>query len=352
MGLCTLRPRCHRSSTRCVSVPTARLAPLDGPGGTPLSVPVIRTVQSPMTLTVGDLLRIPELDLRLVAGEGGTGGAIRWVHSTELPDPTPFLKGGELLLTTGIGVGKSAAQQRAYVERLARAGLAGLGLGLGFDFARTPKSLIAAADREGFPVFEVPYPDAVHRHHRGRVHPPWRRAVRPAVPVAGVEHTLTRAVLDGKGSRGSCERLIRRDRRLGGAAGPPGRSGGPVAEDGRGGASPACGRRAPGAPERRCGSACRWWTGEPPSPSSPSPARVGTGGLSRRREEGGAHASSTASSRPRARAARVELSKARAVTETERRMKGDVLEPVAVRDIGRARPVERSSAGVRLFSAR
>ena len=33
----------------------------------------------PMTLTVGDLLRIPELDLRLVAGEAGTGGAIRWV---------------------------------------------------------------------------------------------------------------------------------------------------------------------------------------------------------------------------------------------------------------------------------
>ena len=27
---------------------------------------------------------------------------MRWVHSTELTDPTPWLKGGELLLTMGI----------------------------------------------------------------------------------------------------------------------------------------------------------------------------------------------------------------------------------------------------------
>jgi purine catabolism regulator len=162
-----------------------------------------------VTLTVGDLLRIPELDLRLVAGESGTGGAIRWVHSTELSDPTPFLKGGELLLTTGIGVGKTAAQQRAFIERLARAGLAGLGLGLGFDFARTPKGLIAAADRAGFPVFEVPYPvpfiaitEAVSTRLGAEQYDLLSRSL-------DAEHTITRAVLDGHGVEGVVAALIR-----------------------------------------------------------------------------------------------------------------------------------------------
>src|SRR4051812_13177882 len=80
-------------------------------------------------LPLGDLIR--DLDVRLVAGESGLENAVRWVHISELEDPTPWLSGGELLLTTGMAL-EDPERQRAYVRRLAGHGLAGLGLGTGF----------------------------------------------------------------------------------------------------------------------------------------------------------------------------------------------------------------------------
>jgi purine catabolism regulator len=51
-----------------------------------------------MELTVASL--IDELGLQLVSGQQAAQTHIRWVHSSELADPTPWLKGGELLLTS------------------------------------------------------------------------------------------------------------------------------------------------------------------------------------------------------------------------------------------------------------
>ena len=62
-----------------------------------------------------------------------------------------------MLLTTGLGLRGAPAGQAAYVEQLARADLAALGIGLGFAFKATPPAVLEAADRAGFPVFEVPF---------------------------------------------------------------------------------------------------------------------------------------------------------------------------------------------------
>jgi purine catabolism regulator len=78
------------------------------------------------------------------------------VHISELPDPTPFLSGGELLLTTGMQL-TEPEEQRAYVARLAAHGLAGVGLGTGFAHATLPEAMVAAAEEHGFALFEVPY---------------------------------------------------------------------------------------------------------------------------------------------------------------------------------------------------
>ena len=51
-------------------------------------------------LTVRGL--VAEMGLTLAAGEDGADAPVRWVHISELLDPTPWLSGGELLLTTGI----------------------------------------------------------------------------------------------------------------------------------------------------------------------------------------------------------------------------------------------------------
>ncbi len=111
-----------------------------------------------MTTTVADLLVIEDLSLTLVAGKDGVGRPIRWAHVSELEDPTPFLRGGEVLLTTGLSLrGSGPDRQARFVQQLAGAKLAGLGFGLGFGFDATPAALVAAADEAAFPVFEVPY---------------------------------------------------------------------------------------------------------------------------------------------------------------------------------------------------
>jgi len=107
-----------------------------------------------MELTVESL--IGELGLSLVSGQEAADTHVRWVHSTELPDPTPWLKGGELLLTTGIQL-DSAKVQRELIERLADHQIAGLGFGTGFAHKRLPAALVAAARKREFPLFEVPY---------------------------------------------------------------------------------------------------------------------------------------------------------------------------------------------------
>src|SRR3954452_11270991 len=105
-------------------------------------------------LTVQGL--VDEMGLGLIAGHEGAGAPIRWVHASELPDPTPWLSGGELILTTGMQL-TSPEAQRALVERLSSHHVAGLGFGTGFDHDAIPEALLEEARSQGFPVFEVPY---------------------------------------------------------------------------------------------------------------------------------------------------------------------------------------------------
>lgn len=105
-------------------------------------------------LTISSLLS--ELELELVAGTARGDREIRWVHISELEDPTPFLSGGELLLTTGINLG-SAASQRRFVDLLSGCEAAGLGFGTGLDHRDLPAALLEAARERQLPLFEVPY---------------------------------------------------------------------------------------------------------------------------------------------------------------------------------------------------
>jgi purine catabolism regulator len=99
---------------------------------------------------------VDELGLTLATGQEGASRTVRWVHSTELLDPTPWLRGGELLLTTGLQL-KGAKVQREFVELLADHEIAGLGFGTGFVHKRIPAAMLGAARKRGFPLFEVPY---------------------------------------------------------------------------------------------------------------------------------------------------------------------------------------------------
>jgi PucR family transcriptional regulator, purine catabolism regulatory protein len=107
-------------------------------------------------LTIGDVAKLPGLRLSVASGAAGLEREISWVHNSELADPTPWLEGGELLLTTGLGLGDSGASQRAYVRRLAEHGLCGLGIGLGLSVRKIPTDVAEECDRLGFPLLAIP----------------------------------------------------------------------------------------------------------------------------------------------------------------------------------------------------
>ncbi|WP_273732614.1 PucR family transcriptional regulator [Mycolicibacterium septicum] len=109
-----------------------------------------------MAITVRDLAEVDSLGLAVVAGARNADREIAWAHAIELPDPTPYLAGGELIMTTGINIGADAAAQSAYVARLAAAGTVALAVDTGTTIADVPAAVRAAGDEFGLPVLEVP----------------------------------------------------------------------------------------------------------------------------------------------------------------------------------------------------
>ena len=108
-----------------------------------------------MAVTVEWLVRQAKLGLTVVAGAQCLDREILWAHAIELPDPGPYLSGGELVMTTGINVGRTRQAQRDYVSRLVAADASALAFDTGIRFAQVPPGIVAAADELGLPVLQV-----------------------------------------------------------------------------------------------------------------------------------------------------------------------------------------------------
>jgi purine catabolism regulator len=109
-----------------------------------------------MGMTVRRLTQDPSLGLTLVAGRDNSDRPIAWAHAIELEDPTPYLSGGELVMTTGMNVGATEDQQFDYLARLSAAGVAALAFDTGTTHTAVPSGIIAAGDALGMPVLSVP----------------------------------------------------------------------------------------------------------------------------------------------------------------------------------------------------
>ena len=93
----------------------------------------------PSPVTVREVLSLPVVRRgvpEVLAGQDALEREIRWVHSGEVPNIAALLKGGELLLTTGMGIGQSQAEQRRFVATLANRGIAALAVELGRRWRR------------------------------------------------------------------------------------------------------------------------------------------------------------------------------------------------------------------------
>jgi PucR family transcriptional regulator, purine catabolism regulatory protein len=105
--------------------------------------------------TVRELLAIPRLQLRLLAGEAGLEHPVRWAHSIELLDPGTYLRGGELVLTMGSQLADDDSCQQ-YVHAVLKAGGSGIGFGCSNHHSVAPAALVAACDQSDLPLLEVP----------------------------------------------------------------------------------------------------------------------------------------------------------------------------------------------------
>jgi sugar diacid utilization regulator len=92
----------------------------------------------------------------VVAGAARLDVPVRWVHAAELTDIGRLLRGGELVLSTGIALPEPAAELAGYVDSLAKVGVAGLAVELGRRYvAALPAALVAAAEARCMPLIEL-----------------------------------------------------------------------------------------------------------------------------------------------------------------------------------------------------
>ncbi|MFJ2834843.1 PucR family transcriptional regulator ligand-binding domain-containing protein [Nocardia sp. NPDC087230] len=106
-------------------------------------------------LTISRLVADPALGLRIVTPEltDRLAAEIRWLHTTELPDPSRYVRPGELVLTNGLWRPHVAAAR--FVEALTQAGAAGLVFGLTAQTPVLPAELVDLCRERELPLVEL-----------------------------------------------------------------------------------------------------------------------------------------------------------------------------------------------------
>lgn len=114
-----------------------------------------------MPITVDELVAMPDLATRVLAGAGGGGARIGWAHVCELAQPWLWVGAGDLVMTTGLGIPADPVGQIDYIERLVGVGAAAVAIGEDMSAPALEPVMLAAADDLKFPVlltrYEVPF---------------------------------------------------------------------------------------------------------------------------------------------------------------------------------------------------
>ncbi|WP_158088649.1 PucR family transcriptional regulator [Thermoactinospora rubra] len=109
-----------------------------------------------MAVTLAEVLDHPLVKAaspQLLSGEGWLDRPVRWVHSADLYEIAPLLRGDEVLLTNGVGlVGVDGKGRRRYVRQLAQRGIAALLFEIGRPFTEVPDDMADEARRFNLPL--------------------------------------------------------------------------------------------------------------------------------------------------------------------------------------------------------
>ena len=104
---------------------------------------------------VADLLAWDGPPMALAGRPVGLDRVIRWSLPSDLLDPSPYLRGGELVLTSGISMTEVEAQ-RKFVAAVCGAGASAIGFALGVVTDEVPAPIIRTANALGVAVLRIP----------------------------------------------------------------------------------------------------------------------------------------------------------------------------------------------------
>jgi purine catabolism regulator len=111
-----------------------------------------------MGITVGELVAVPHLRLRIHCGRSGIDREVTWTHTSDLPRPWEWVGPGELLMTNGMSFPAGAAEQADLVRQLVAVGVSGLAIGEQMYCPELTPRFVRTSDELGLPVLWVSYP--------------------------------------------------------------------------------------------------------------------------------------------------------------------------------------------------
>jgi DNA-binding PucR family transcriptional regulator len=115
-----------------------------------------RADEHPPSATLADLMEVSAFQLRCVAGHDQLGRTVRWAQSTELLDPSPYLRGGELVCTVGTGLTSHEACNR-FVDSAITAQASAICFGTGDVHDEVPSQLVTACEAVELPLLVAPF---------------------------------------------------------------------------------------------------------------------------------------------------------------------------------------------------
>lgn len=110
-----------------------------------------------MNVTCRNILSLPYANqLKPIAGKEGMDNVISWVYCMEDPHYVDWLKGGELVLITGLVTKERENMLLDLINALYEKNVAGVIINLSFYIKSIPQAVIDRGDFLGLPIFEMP----------------------------------------------------------------------------------------------------------------------------------------------------------------------------------------------------
>ena len=100
--------------------------------------------------------KVSHMDISIIAGANGLSNMVTWVHMVEAREATPFLVGGEITFTTGIGLNNSFTILDL-VQNIWSQNAAGAIFNTGPFLENVPQEVIDFGNEHNFPLFIVPW---------------------------------------------------------------------------------------------------------------------------------------------------------------------------------------------------